>query len=482
MIQADAASSKNSSRAELPASSNLLKVKDDMDAMRALHAERELAWIESCRAKAEKAAAGGKNGGQQKIQTLELEKLQFEAGFRKAVQSQRDTLLRVKSQFLQISTDLQTVVALKGADLVAEVQTEAEKVSSAEKPVEEDVASQESDWESVLNDASQTAEALSKATSDLPHLLKNWHTSNPALKEYKEALSTFRAYAGTLKKKLEQAERLGRKKAAAAARPGTQPEATAFGAMTLKCLNEKTLRADDWGLEWSAATVLSAESSVKPVMFPEARTSSVLTALLDLAYYKEQRTYLQDSMAKSNTSFASGIVTKAAVRNKVEKLLRGLIPEAKQLQGMPPTVKDGLSAQFCQAKPDSHRWNFSTDFHMPLCIMCLEGELLCNGFKRPESSSAVNSELVLMSQSGADDWAEKLEWQCLLTPGKMLIVPCDHTYLTVCGSDTWHGVRWTIVSDAVLPKSIGFMRKVVSAEPDLKNSRVGVTLEYFESE
>ena len=39
-------------------------------------------------------------------------------------------------------------------------------------------------------------------------------------------------------------------------RPGTQPEATAFGAMTLKCLNQKTLRADDWGLEWSAATVL----------------------------------------------------------------------------------------------------------------------------------------------------------------------------------------------------------------------------------
>ena len=188
--------------------------------------------------------------------------------------------------------------------------------------------------------------------------------------------------------------------------------------MTLKCLKEKTLRADDWGLEWSAATALSAESSVKPVMFPEARTSSVWSALVDLAYYKEQRTYLQDSMAKSKTCVASGIVTKTAVRNKVEKLLRGLIPEAKQLQGMPPMVKDGLSAQFCQAKPDSHRWNFSTDFHMPLCIMCLEGELLCNGSKRPESSSAVNSELVLMSQSGADDWAEKLEWQCLLTPGK----------------------------------------------------------------
>lgn len=90
VIQADAASSKNSSRAELPASSNLLRVKDDTEAMRAAHAERELAWIESCRAKAEKAGAGGKSGGgQQKIQTLELEKLQFEAGFRKAVQSLR---------------------------------------------------------------------------------------------------------------------------------------------------------------------------------------------------------------------------------------------------------------------------------------------------------------------------------------------------------------------------------------------------------
>ena len=48
VIQADAASSKNSSWAELPASSNLLRVKDDTEAMRAAHAERELAWIESC--------------------------------------------------------------------------------------------------------------------------------------------------------------------------------------------------------------------------------------------------------------------------------------------------------------------------------------------------------------------------------------------------------------------------------------------------
>ena len=471
----------------LEAPAALLNVSQDIAKQRALDAEVEAQWMENMEATAARKKEEKKEAAAPVVKSVGVESMGLEASIQRSVQSMNDGLARQKALAAQAAEE----TARLDTELLRNEGMDHQKQCEEALPrVLADIEEKRTEWEKSLKEGTDKKDAvfIHNQIAQVAKDLKEFMSQGQSLKDYKDAIKAWRSFLGKCKQQEKKKDKAATKAQSSAMSSNKLASGSSWHNLTLCKQALDALKVNpsldkDYGVFWNLEKdLLDArfDTEVGPVVFSEGQAQSLCDEMTDNEYYKFQKVWVNEQMKKVGAgAFLSAQVTKASVSKKMTVLWTKLA-NAEALSFVKTSenlVKEMFGPQFFQ-QGKGCQVSLHTDFALPDCRLQLEGKSYLAGvpLDKVPGKDLADKRAWLMNATW-DQFSALKTWSVSLVPGKGVVIPGDHCFLSVSVGDESHGGRVHMLMDGHAKRTKDLCRKQVQDNAALQGLKTGKLLQ-----
>lgn len=474
----------------LEAPSTLLNVAQDIKKAKAAEAELEAQWMESLEITAANKKSE-KKPTEYVVKSVAVESMGMQAAMERACQAMNDCMSRQKAMqcsAAEESTQLET-------DVMREEAKDWEAQCEACLPkIVQDIDKQKGSWQQALarGTAANNAQQIHDAAVQVAKDLKEWLHGCQPLKEYKDLIKNWKSFLAKCKAQSKKKDKAATK-AQSSAMSSTKLSGSSSWNTLLLCkqavdaaMNKPELHADT-GVAWSLDKDLLAVSPPQealPVVFSEGQTRSYCDCMMENEYYKFQKVWVSEQVKKmGGNCFVSAQITKAVVSKKIGTVWTKLVGDTALVwaQTADNAIRDLFVPQFFQQSQEACQAHLHTDFGLPDARLLFEGKCLLVGMplsKVPGDELA--DKRAWLTATTWESFLATKTWSVSLQPGKGVVIPGDHCFLSVSLGEDCHGARCHMLLDGHACRTAPLCAKQVKDNASLGPLKTGKLVTFIE--
>lgn len=464
----------------------LLNIEADIERAKQQEQEMESLWMEQLESEAKNKQSATPKPVER---SAGVEAMSFQACIAKTEQCMQEVVSRQQALLLGCAEEWP---ALDTELLRNEAQAFEADCNSCVPLIHEAIQALIQKWSKVKqeHEAQQDGQKLHEGQLQVSKDFKEWTTKCTPLCDLKTKIKSFRQWLNKSKSQAKKAD-----KAAAQAKAAVQStklgQVSSWNDATLckqaaNAASEASFAADftQVGVAWNLQTDLlgvKADQEVRPVVFSSAQGKPFADDMLGHEYFKFQKVWVQEQMKKAaGAVWMSALVTKATVSKKLALTWNKLLGQDTEhfLKNLGNAgLGETFQPQFYQQVAKSCHLHLHGDFGLPEVRLSLESTAFLMGAPlaklQGDTLKEKRDSLLKLTFEG---WNNLATWKVTLSPGKVVVIPGDHVFCSMCAGGTeevHHGARIHLLSGEHAKRTLQTCKMLVTDNALLGQMKTG---------